>query len=95
MVLPLPVVVEVEGSVDAVVEGVVDGSVDGVVLVAGAVAVVSGVVVDGVVVVVLLLVLEVSVPAVSRWPQAVRDRAASRARAAHCALGETIIGSTP
>jgi hypothetical protein len=42
-------------------------------------------------------VLEVvePVPASSRLPQALSDRAAIRARAAHCAIGDLIIGKTP
>jgi hypothetical protein len=81
--VPLPVV-------PAVVSVVVAPGVPVVVLVLP-VVVSLGKVVEGVVVL-LDDVDEVEpAPVSSRWPQADSDRAASRARAAHCAIGDLII----
>jgi hypothetical protein len=97
MEVPLPVVAPIEEPVP-----VVEPAVVSVVLLPGVamepeavlllVVSLGSVVVDGVVAVVELEVSVVDeVAASSRLPQALRDRAASRARAAHCAVGDLII----
>jgi hypothetical protein len=87
MEVPLPVV---DGVVPAVGSVVVLGVVIGVVLALLLVVSLGEVVVDGTVVLDEDDV-DVSVAASSFLPQADRDRAAIRARAAHCAIGDLII----
>jgi hypothetical protein len=95
MEVPLPVVEPVVEPVAPAVVSVVLGVVPGVVVLGMVLAVLlvslGDVVVDGTVVLEEDEDVEVSVAASSFLPQADRDRAAIRARAAHCAIGDLII----